>query len=118
MKISVSRNHGFPVLVLSDWDAFSRGSVELSSRIFIRMIEISMSFTSNQNYCVSFLFMCRDTFPCETIQIMNDHGDEVWICKFSPDGLKLATGSKDASIIIWDVDPVNLFKIITFVHPQ
>lgn len=53
-----------------------------------------------------FTFVFRDHFPSETIQIMNDHCDEVWICKFSPDGLKLATGSKDTTIIIWDVDPV------------
>lgn len=49
---------------------------------------------------------CREQFPCETVQILTEHCDEVWFCRFSPDGKKLATGSKDASIIIYDVDPV------------
>lgn len=39
---------------------------------------------------------------------MTDHCDEVWFCKFSPDGLKLATGSKDTTVMIWDVDPQTL----------
>lgn len=37
--------------------------------------------------------------------MLNEHSDEVWYCKFSPNGLKLATGSKDTFCIIWDVDP-------------
>ncbi|XP_055376774.1 WD repeat-containing protein 26 homolog [Condylostylus longicornis] len=49
-----------------------------------------------------------DGFPMHTLQILTDHCDEVWFCKFSPDGLKLATGSKDSSVIIWDVDPHKL----------
>ncbi|XP_039284126.1 WD repeat-containing protein 26 isoform X2 [Nilaparvata lugens] len=47
----------------------------------------------------------RDQFPCETTQVLNDHCDEVWYCRFSPDGTKLATGSKDTTVMIWDVDP-------------
>lgn len=38
-------------------------------------------------------------------QVLNEHSDEVWFCKFSPNGLRLATGSKDSYCIIWDVDP-------------
>ena len=49
-----------------------------------------------------------DGFPMQTLQILTDHCDEVWFCKFSPDGLKLATGSKDFTVIIWDVDPHKL----------
>lgn len=51
-------------------------------------------------------FYCREQIPCETVQILTEHCDEVWFCRFSPNGKKLATGSKDASIIIYDVDPV------------
>jgi len=39
--------------------------------------------------------------------VLNEHSDEVWYLKFSPNGLKLATCSKDTLCIIWDVDPEN-----------
>ena len=28
----------------------------------------------------------KEMFPCETIQVLMDHGDEVWYCKWSPNG--------------------------------
>lgn len=46
----------------------------------------------------------KDQFPCCTLQVLNDHCDEVWFCRFSPDGTKLATGSKDGSMNIWKID--------------
>lgn len=49
----------------------------------------------------------RNAFPGTTIQVLSDHCDEVWIARFSPDGSKLATGSKDSTVIIWEVDPVS-----------
>ncbi|ETN63144.1 wd-repeat protein [Anopheles darlingi] len=49
-----------------------------------------------------------DGFPLQALQVLNDHSDEVWFCKFSPDGLRLATGSKDNTVIVWEVDPVKL----------
>ncbi|XP_025017419.1 LOW QUALITY PROTEIN: WD repeat-containing protein 26-like [Tetranychus urticae] len=50
----------------------------------------------------------KENMPCETTQILTDHGDEVWFCRFSNDGPKLASGSKDSTVIIWDVDPDTL----------
>ncbi|KPP75265.1 WD repeat-containing protein 26-like, partial [Scleropages formosus] len=47
----------------------------------------------------------RKQFPCSTQQILTEHCNEVWFCKFSNDGTKLATGSKDTTVIIWQVDP-------------
>jgi len=53
--------------------------------------------------------MCsKQTFPCETIQVLTDHDDEVWFCKWSPNGKFLATGGKDCSVIIWRFDPKTL----------
>uniref|UniRef100_A0A8C5HU09 WD repeat-containing protein 26 n=1 Tax=Gouania willdenowi TaxID=441366 RepID=A0A8C5HU09_GOUWI len=49
----------------------------------------------------------RKQFPCYTQQILTEHCNEVWFCKFSNDGTKLATGSKDTTVIIWQVDPEN-----------
>lgn len=56
----------------------------------------------------------RNAFPGTPVQILSDHCDEVWIARFSPDGSKLATGSKDSTVIIWDVDPVNMY-MLTYV---
>ena len=49
----------------------------------------------------------RDEFPSEVQQILNSHYEEVVFCQFSNDGTKLATGSKDGSVIVWDIDPVS-----------
>lgn len=46
-----------------------------------------------------------DHFPIHPLQVLNEHCDEVWYCKWSPDGSKLASGSKDNTVMIWDFDP-------------
>ena len=53
------------------------------------------------------LSLCRKQFPCYTQQVLTEHCNEVWFCKFSTDGTKLATGSKDTTVIVWQVDPVS-----------
>ncbi|XP_071961748.1 WD repeat-containing protein 26-like [Antedon mediterranea] len=45
----------------------------------------------------------RLSFPCKTKQILTEHCDEVLYSCFSPNGCKLATGSKDGTLIIWEV---------------
>jgi WD40 repeat protein len=57
-------------------------------------------------------FFFRQTFPCVTIQTLTEHSDEVWFCKFSPDGTKLATGSKDGYLHVYDVDMVRGCSLI------
>lgn len=52
----------------------------------------------------------KDDFPCQTTQVLMDHSDEAWFCKFSPDGLMLATGSKDGYCNVYDVDQ-TLFRL-------
>lgn len=49
----------------------------------------------------------KESVHCVTIQTLTDHTDEVWFCKFSPDGTKLATGSKDCLLLIYDVDNIT-----------
>ncbi|ELT95066.1 hypothetical protein CAPTEDRAFT_161952 [Capitella teleta] len=46
----------------------------------------------------------KEQFPCVVRHTLTEHIDEVWFCRFSPDGSKLATGSKDGTLIIWDID--------------
>ena len=50
----------------------------------------------------------QENFPSETRQVLTSHLEEVCFCRFSNDGSKLATGSKDSTVIIWDVDPESL----------
>jgi len=64
--------------------------------------KIDPSFLSVDHQC------SKEDFPCETIQTLADHCEEVWYTKWSPDGRRLATGSKDNTVIIWDLDPVSL----------
>lgn len=46
----------------------------------------------------------KEQFPCYSTQILNDHMDQVWFCRFSPDGKYLATGCKGGTMIIWEVN--------------
>lgn len=63
------------------------------------------------------LFLCdRKQFPCYTQQILTEHCNEVWFCKFSNDGTKLATGSKDTTVIIWQVEPVSVCHFPLFLN--
>lgn len=64
--------------------------------------KIDPSFLAVDHQC------SKEDFPCETIQTLADHCEEVWYTKWSPDGRRLATGSKDNTVIIWDFDPVSL----------
>ena len=50
----------------------------------------------------------KEMFPSETIQVLAEHCDEVWFCKWSPNGRYLATGSKDYTVIIWEFDPETM----------
>ena len=36
-------------------------------------------------------------------QVLLEHADEVWHVAFSPDGERLASGSRDMTAIIWEV---------------
>lgn len=43
-----------------------------------------------------------NAFPSATIKVLTGHKDEVWDIKFSHDGTKLASSSRDSCVIIWD----------------
>ncbi|KAL5716214.1 WD repeat-containing protein 26 [Ranunculus cassubicifolius] len=45
----------------------------------------------------------RDQIPSQTLQVLQEHSDEVWFLEFSHDGKYLASSSNDGSTIIWEV---------------
>ena len=45
----------------------------------------------------------RQQIPTRTVAVLRGHSDEVWHVQFSHDGTRLASASKDNSVIIWDV---------------
>nr|KAJ3409592.1 hypothetical protein HK105_003062 [Polyrhizophydium stewartii] len=59
--------------------------------------------TSDQVSLYSDHVCSRHDFPILTTHILEEHTDEVWFLAFSPDGSMLASASKDARVIIWDV---------------
>ncbi|KAK7276724.1 hypothetical protein RIF29_17869 [Crotalaria pallida] len=46
----------------------------------------------------------KDQIPSRTLQILEEHDDEVWFVQFSHNGKYLASASNDRSAIIWEVD--------------
>lgn len=48
--------------------------------------------------------VCSGGFPIHSRQELEDHKNEVWICKFSNDGTKLATAGLGGRIKIWNVE--------------
>ncbi|KAK1425448.1 hypothetical protein QVD17_20800 [Tagetes erecta] len=53
----------------------------------------------------------KDHIPSKTVQILQDHCDEVWYLKFSKNGKYLASSSSDHSAIIWEVDLDGRFSL-------
>eukprot|EP01117_Protostelium_nocturnum_P016785 TRINITY_DN6713_c0_g1_i6.p1 TRINITY_DN6713_c0_g1~~TRINITY_DN6713_c0_g1_i6.p1 ORF type:complete len:564 (+),score=180.23 TRINITY_DN6713_c0_g1_i6:331-2022(+) len=49
----------------------------------------------------------KSELPTKCIKILKCHTDEVWYLEFSHNGKRLASCSKDSSIIIWDEDHFN-----------
>ncbi|KAJ4373651.1 hypothetical protein N0V86_007794 [Didymella sp. IMI 355093] len=50
----------------------------------------------------------RDDFPTKAVLHLNDHTDEVWYLKYSNDGTKLASTSKDTTIFIYEASTYNI----------
>ena len=55
----------------------------------------------------------RSQFPLRTSFELSQHTDEVWYLEFSHDGTKLATTSRDCSVIIYDASTFNILHKLT-----
>lgn len=55
----------------------------------------------------------RDGFPLRTSTLLEEHSDEVWHVRFSPDGTKLASASKDKTAIIYDTTTFEVLHRLT-----
>jgi WD40 repeat protein len=55
----------------------------------------------------------REAFPLKAAIELRDHTDEVWFLRFSHDGKKLATTSKDATIIIYETATYTILHKLT-----
>jgi WD40 repeat protein len=49
-----------------------------------------------------------ENFPTDLSLVLHDHTDEVWYLSFSHDGMKLATASKDQTVIIYELPSFKL----------
>jgi WD repeat-containing protein 26 len=58
--------------------------------------------------------MCdRDNFPLRTMLELDSHSDEVWYLEFSHDGTKLATASKDQTVMIYETGTFTILHRLT-----
>lgn len=54
----------------------------------------------------------RDELPLDVIRELDHHRDEVWFLRFSHDGTKLVTASKDKSSVVYDTSDFSvLFEL-------
>ena len=74
-----------------------------------------MLFAFTQCYCYlcTAHVLCRDTYKhihIYYVQLITDGCGvlvQVWFVKFSNDGKRLASGSKDGEVIIWNVEVID-----------
>ncbi|KAI8897964.1 WD40-repeat-containing domain protein [Globomyces pollinis-pini] len=65
------------------------------------------------NECLLVDHSCqREKFPNHTTHLLEEHRDEVWFMAFSHDGTKLASASRDARAIIWDVENFKILYVL------
>lgn len=58
--------------------------------------------------------MCeRDDFPLRTVLELDGHSDEVWYLEFSHDGTRLATASKDHTVLIYETATFTILHRLT-----
>jgi len=54
----------------------------------------------------------RNQVPNTALSTLKGHSDEVWYIDFSHDGKWLASGSKDGTVIIWDIERLAAIHVL------
>ncbi|KAH0562255.1 hypothetical protein GP486_003051, partial [Trichoglossum hirsutum] len=58
-------------------------------------------------------FCDRSQFPLKTVLELRKHSDEVWYLQFSHDGKRLASTSRDSTIIIYDTETFEVVRTLS-----
>jgi len=66
--------------------------------------------TSNRHMSLLQDHQCHDQIPLLTSQIMEAHTDEVWHLGWSHSGQLLASGSKDHTVRVWELQPCSVLS--------
>ncbi|XP_052201395.1 WD repeat-containing protein 26 homolog isoform X2 [Diospyros lotus] len=71
-------------------------NLQVGSCVFHNSLDREMSLLTD-HWCG------REQVPSQTLQVLQEHYDEVWFLQFSHNGKYLASSSSDRSTIIWEV---------------
>lgn len=55
----------------------------------------------------------KQNFPLQNVLEISDHTDEIWFLRYSHDGSKLATASKDGTVAIYETESYKLSQKLT-----
>ncbi|XP_067870026.1 telomerase protein component 1-like [Heterodontus francisci] len=83
------RGHTRPLVSLSHSERFLASTSDDFTILLWTLAELI-----DREYCAAVFPAC----------ILRGHSDSVTCCSFSPDGLQLVTGSKDKSLLFWDLE--------------
>ncbi len=95
------------------WDS---NSGQLLTTIFSPGINLRIAFSPDGKQLVTGATDVRiwDIATGQLVQTLAGHTGEVWGAFFSPDGIHLATGSRDGTARVWDISPAGSRDWLTF----
>ena len=78
---------------------------------FVEMRMMSAFFLSFISSSSSCLFSASG-MPSERTHVLEHHTDEVWMVRFSHDGSRLASASRDKTVVVWDMSTLNALHVL------
>eukprot|EP01016_Furgasonia_blochmanni_P001966 TRINITY_DN1077_c0_g1_i7.p1 TRINITY_DN1077_c0_g1~~TRINITY_DN1077_c0_g1_i7.p1 ORF type:complete len:683 (+),score=130.07 TRINITY_DN1077_c0_g1_i7:1-2049(+) len=78
----------------------------LKQAVSFQVLNCQFHYDINPNFSLLEEHSCdAEEIPTRPLQILNEHVDEIWLLKFSPDGNYLASVAKNMMLIVWEFDP-------------